>query len=430
METILEPTMLDEMRELFLSSVLGKTVIDEQGQMIGRLWDLVMVPGEVFPEVSHLLVKGKRGAVTIPWQQIMLFNRFVISVSSRHFAATPYHPREGEILVKRDILDKQIVDVDGAKVVRVNDLKLGGHKGLLCIFSVDVGFRGLLRRLGYEELWEKVAAYFNRELPHREISWQYVQPLEMNVSKLALTMAREQMGEMHPADLAQILSQIPTSSVQTVLDTLDTETAGEAIHELEPELRSRIISNLNSEQASDILEEMAPDEAADVLGDLPEEKAQELLGLMAEEEAGDIQELMEHEEDTAGGLMNTEFLSVPSDLTVADTLQQVRLLAPNLEMVYYVYIIDHEERLAGVVTLKELLLNPQDTLLAEIMTTNMKTVSIDSSPEEILENIAKYNLIAIPVLDAEGKPAGIVTVDDILELFLPFAVRRKRHRHH
>jgi Mg/Co/Ni transporter MgtE len=215
-----------------------------------------------------------------------------------------------------------------------------------------------------------------------------------------------------------------------VLNSLDTETAGEAIHELEPELRSRVISQLDSEQASDILEEMSPDEAADVLGDLSDEKAQELLGLMATEEAEDIQELLEHEEDTAGGLMNSEFLAISGELTVADAMIEVRLLAPDVETVYYIYVIDQAEKLQGVVTLKDLLISPSDTPIAEIMATQLKTLDVEASPEDILEIIAKYNLIAVPILDKEGKMAGIVTVDDILELFLPFALKRKRQRAH
>ncbi|HEY6837664.1 MAG TPA: CBS domain-containing protein, partial [Geobacteraceae bacterium] len=300
----------------------------------------------------------------------------------------------------------------------------------LGIFSVDIGFRGLMRRLGYERVGDKVARLLQKEMPHQEISWQYVQPLEMNSSRLALTMARDQMADMHPADIADIISQLPPKHIQTVLISLDTETAGEAIHELEPELRSRVISQLDSEQASDILEEMDPDEAADVLGDLPEEKAQELLGLMDEEEAEDIQELMEHEEDTAGGLMNTEFLSIPAEMSVGDALQEIRLVGPDIETVFYAYILDNEERLCGVVSLKELLITPIATSIADIMTTSLKTVDVEASPEDILEIIAKYNLIAVPVLNQEGKMAGIVTVDDILELFLPYALKRRRHRHH
>ena len=421
--------MNDVVSELYLSAVLDNTIINEQGQQMGKLWDLVMTPGEVFPQVSHILVKSHKTVQAIPWKDIVLFNRFVISVTTNAEPIT-FSTQEGEILVRRDILDKQIVDVDGAKVVRVNDLKLGAQKELLCIIAVDIGFRGLLRRLGYERLGEIVANGFNKELSHHEISWEYVQPLELNVSRLALTMAREQMADMHPADIAGIISQISHKQIQTVLTSLDTETAGEAIHELDPELRTRVITQLDSEQASDILEEMDPDEAADVLGDLPEEKAQELLGLMDEEEAEDIQELMEHEDDTAGGLMNSEFISIVPDMSVEAALREVRLLAPEVETVYYAYVIDLNELPLGVVSLKELLTSPPATPVADIMTTNLKTVNVDSTPEEILEIIAKYNLIAVPVLDEDEKIAGIVTVDDILELFLPYALRRRRHRHH
>jgi CBS domain-containing protein/sporulation protein YlmC with PRC-barrel domain len=418
--------MNDTITDAYLSSVLGRTVINERGTILGKLWDLVMIPGEVFPEVSHLLIKNGKTTLTLSWQDVALFNRFVITARNlAHLVTHTYS--DSEILVKRDILDKQIVDVNGAKVVRVNDLKIGVSNGRLGILTVDIGFRGLLRRLGYERFGERCAALLRKELITQEMSWQYVQPLEMNVSRLALTMVREQLADMHPADLAEIISQLPSKNIQTVLNSLDTETAGEAIHELEPELRTRVISQLDSEQASDILEEMAPDEAADVLGDLPEEKAQELLSLMDEDEAEDLQELMEHRDDSAGGLMNTEYLSVSSDLTVEETLNQVRLLGPDVDTVYYIYVIEESEQVVGVVTLKDLLTNPLHTLIADVMTSNLKTVNVDSTPEEVLEIIAKYNFIAVPVIGEEGEMLGIVTVDDILEMFLPYALRRRRH---
>ena len=254
-----------------------------------------------------------------------------------------------------------------------------------------------------------------------------MQPLEKNLSQLALTMAHDQLAEMHPADLASIISNVSHQHIQTVLISLDTETAGEAIHELDPELRSRVISEMDSELASDILEEMEPDEAADVLGDLPEEKAQELLNLMDAEEAGDIQELMEHEDDTAGGLMNNSFVTVSATMTAGEALAEIRRNAQEVEMISYAYILDPDERPAGAVSLRELLINPSETPVAEIMVENVKCVGVDAEPEEILEIIAKYNLVAVPVLDEEGKMAGIATVDDILEMFLPYALKRKRH---
>jgi len=191
-----------------------------------------------------------------------------------------------------------------------------------------------------------------------------------------------------------------------------------------------VIQQLGSEQASDILEEMAPDEAADVLADLPEETAQELLGLMETDEAEEIQELMEHEEDSAGGLMNSEFLALSSDMTVAEALRQVRLVAPDVETIYYAYLLDADERIEGIVSLKELLVNPPDCPLTDIMIDNVKSVKIDAEPEEIYEMLSKYNLIAVPVLDDNGKMAGIVTVDDILQHFLSTITRRKRNLYH
>lgn len=419
--------MTEELNEVYLSRVMGKMVINEHGQKIGSLSDIVMVPGEGFPQVSHLIVKKSSLNVIIPWGSITLFNRFVVSVKGKTVDFEHYDASEGEILLKRDILDKQIVDVDGAKVVRVNDIKLGSYKGFLCILSVDIGLGGLLRRLGYERIGSKIASLLKREVPRQEISWEFVQPLEMNLSRLTLTMAQDQLAEMHPADLASIISNISHQHIKTVLISLDTETAGEAIHELDPELRSRVISEMDSELASDILEEMEPDEAADVLGDLPEEKAKELLDLMPAEEAEDIQELMEHEDDTAGGLMNNSFLSILPDTTVGAAFELLRSNASEVEMINYAYVLDEKELLLGVVSLRELLVTNTDTIVSEVMEDNVKSVAVDAEPEDVLEIIAKYNLVSVPVLDSDGTMLGIITIDDIIELFIPYALKRKRH---
>lgn len=327
------------------------------------------------------------------------------------------------ILLKRDVLDKQIVDVNGAKVVRVNDIKLSPYQDLLCIFSVDIGFRGMLRRIGYERLW----SLFQKDIPQKEIGWQFVNALEINAAGLTLSMAREQLSDMHPADIAEIIATIPRASIQQILNNLDHETAGEAIHELEPELRTHVISQLDSDHASDILEEMPPDEAADVLGGLPEEKAQELLGLMDKEEAEEIQELMEHEHDTAGGLMNSEFIAISADTTVAEALEEIRRQAEEIETIFYAYVLDDTERLVGVVSLRELLIGKPELPVAELMTGHIKTVAVNDKPEEVLALLAKYNLVAVPVIDGDGAMAGLVTIDDVIELFLPYALKRKRY---
>jgi magnesium transporter len=410
-------------QQLYLSSVLNKPLTNGAGQLLGKVWDLAITPDEEFPIVSQVLVRRNRKTYSVAWDRVVLFNPAVISVSASESELTTYRESGTEIHVRRDILDKQIVDVNGAKVVRVNDLKLGRHKDALCLMSVDVGFRGLLRRMGYERLW----GLLQREIPEREISWQFVGHLEANAARLTLTMAREQIAEMHPADLAHIIARVPRNNIQSVLNTLDDETAGEAIHELEPELRSRVISELDSERASDILEEMSPDEAADVLGDLTQEKAEELLGLMDAEDAEEIQELLEHEEDCAGGMMNNNFIAISSEMTVKEALAQVKIQAPEVDNVYYAYVLDGDERPLGVVSLKALIIEDESLPVSEVMTENLKSVEIEAHPKEILEIIAKYDLIAVPVLDEEQKMVGIVTVDDILERFLPLDLKHKRH---
>jgi len=211
---------------------------------------------------------------------------------------------------------------------------------------------------------------------------------------------------------------------------VDAETGGEAIGELDPELGGRVISQLDSERASDILEEMEPHEAADLLGDLPEEKARELLGLMDADDAEMVQELLEHEEDTAGGLMNNLFASVPPAMSAEEALNYLRLVGAEVDNIYYVYVIRGDETPLGVVTLKRLLLAPPKTPVAEIMTVGLKAVGVGDSAQRIMEVLAKYNLLAIPVLDDAGHMAGIVPADDVLEMFLPESITRKRFAAH
>jgi len=416
-----------EINEIYLSSVMSRSVINSKGDQIGILRDLIMVPGEVFPEVSHIVIKARKGLKSVLWSEVTLFTHVVISVSSiKPPSLCNYKPSEGEILVKRDLLDKQIVDVDGAKVVRVNDIKLGALNQKLCIFSVDIGFRGLLRRLGYERFGERFAQALRKDIPHSEISWEYVQPLEPNSSKLALNIARNQMNEMHPADLADIIENIPIKNIRTVLDTIDAETTGDTLYELEPEMRNLVISQLKDEQVTDILEEMEHDEAADVLSDLPEEKAQELLDMMDQEDAEDIQELLEHEEDSAGGLMTPDYFRLTAQITTGRALELLRECAHDVETIYYGYIVDDDDNLEGVVSLKTLLLSPPETPLVDVMEDNVKFVHVDAEPEDMLEMLAKYDLIAIPVLDEDDRMAGIVTVDDVLAHYLPQIIKNKR----
>lgn len=409
--------------ELYVSSILRMKVINPSGKVIGRLIDVALEPGEALPIVTGLLVKRGGRSLFIHWQDVLVINPIVLIAEDPAPEAWNLDHPTGSILIRRDILDKQIVDVNGAKVVRVNDVKLSPFGEKLCLSAVDVGFGGLLRRLGYERFWSLV----QKDLQQVEIGWQFVNTLEANASGLTLSVARDQMADLHPADLAEILTNIPRHTIKTVLFALNNETAGEALHELDPELRTQIINQLDSEQASDILEEMQPDEAADVLGDLSQEKARELLGLMNKDEADEIQELMVHEENTAGGLMTSEFWAVNATMTVGEALDDLSRCAAEIETIYYAYVLDSNELLLGVVGLRELLITEKTRVIGTLMTEQLKTVTVEDEPEEVLALLAKYNLIAIPVIDQERRMVGVVTIDDVVELFLPYALKRRRH---
>jgi magnesium transporter len=412
--------------EIFVSEVYKKPVLDQAGEEIGRLTDVIVGMGEPFPAVTALVASSGKETFILPWDIVNLFNRRVISVNVLIRNLGPASVSSNDILICRDVLDKQIVDINGAKLVRVNDLRLGDIKGRLCLVAADIGLGGLLRRLGVESRGEKLFSLFHYRLQQRLIGWHYLQPIEPKLTRLTLTMSRQKVPTLHPADLAQIISEVSQRERTAIFGSLDVETAAEALHELEPGVQADIIDDMSKERASDILERMPPDEAADVLGDLPEAKAQELINLMEKEEAEDVQELLEHEEDTAGGLMTTEYLAFPPDLTVEESIKELRLEAPNVETIYYLYIVDDEERLIGVLSLKNLILAAPQSKLRDVMIAPVKTLPLDAGEKDVAEFISKYNLLAAPVVDENMVLHGIVTVDDVVDFLLPTASRKRR----
>ncbi|MBI5374868.1 MAG: CBS domain-containing protein [Candidatus Schekmanbacteria bacterium] len=415
--------------EIFLSEVIGKKIYDREGESIGKLTDLVIRLGDVFPRVVALAAETAKNETTvIPFENLELFNRSTITTVILKGEVNGRQILENEMLICRDLLDKQIVDITGAKVVRVNDVKLGDVKGNLCLIAADVSFSGIMRRLGMENVSQDIMKLFGYKKAPDLIGWNYLQPLQTTESSLTLNVQRSKLSELHPSDIASIMSQIPHRERAALFDTLDLETAAEALHELEPDAQVSIIHNMDKEQASELLELMPPDEAADLLGDLPEDKAQELLNLMEADEAEDVQELLEHEDDTAGGLMTTDFLSFPPNVTVAETFKNLRLVAPDVEMIYYVYVVDDNDKLLGVLSIKDLLVSHDNSMLSEIMQDQVKSVSPDADPEDVADMISKYNFYAIPVVNDDGIIMGIITVDDIVDLLIPPASRRKTQR--
>ena len=414
--------------ELFVSEILKKPVLDPKGEELGRVNDLIVVKGEPLPKVTSIILLKKKRFFNLPWNDLNIFNKRILSAKIYSDHLQPYQFTEEDLLIVRDIFDKQIVDVNGAKVVRVNDVKLQGFKSVAILIAVDVGMRGILRRLGIERGGEDLMKLFKKHLAYNLISWNYIQPIEAKLSTVSLRVPRQMISEIHPADIAEIISQLSHREGASFFKGLEIETAAEALSELEPDVQSSIISRLETHKAADIIEEMPPDEAADVLSDLPVDKAKEILEQIDKEEAQDIQELLSHEEDSAGGLMTNEFIAYPPDITVQNAIEQFRTDGEEVETVYYIYVIDNEEKLLGVFSLRDLLLASPEAKLSEIMYTKLVTVTPDADETEVAEIISKYNLFALPVIDNEGCLLGIVSIDDAIDRILPPAAKRKRRR--
>lgn len=414
--------------DVFSSEIVKKPVFDPKGEELGRVKDLAVIKGDPLPKVSAVIIERKKKVFVLLWRDITIFNKKIISANIFSDVLKPYEFSEDDLLIVRDILDKQIVDVNGAKVVRVNDIKLEGLHEEAVLIAVDVGVRGIMRRLGVERGGEDLFKVFKKKLPYTLISWDYLQPLEPKLTTVSLTVPRQMLSELHPADIAEIISSVSQKEGANFFSNLDVETAAEALSELEPDVQADIITAMDTEKAADIIEEMPPDEAADVLSDLPADKAQEILSSIEKEDAEDIQELLGHEEDTAGGLMTNDYVAYSPEMTVLEATTHFKTESKEVETVYYIYVLDKEERLLGVASLREILLAEPDCLLGDIMETNLKTVSPGEDEMVVAEIISKYNLLALPVVDENGYMLGIVTVDDIIDILLPPASKKKRRK--
>ena len=380
--------------ELFLSEILKQPVLDPKGEELGRLKDIMVVKAEPLPKVDALIIERKGHSFRIPWSELTMFNKRIIAAKIIGADLVPYDGVADGLLAVKDVLDKQIVDVNGVKVVRVNDIKLEGYESEAVLIAVDVGLRGILRRLGVERKGEDFLKVFKATLPFNLISWNYMQPLQPKLTAIALTIPRQMLSELHPADIADIINQVSHHEGAAFLKNLDVDVAAETLSELSAETQVEIIRGMDTEKASDIIEMMPPDEAADVLGDLPAEKAKEILEHIEKEEAEDIQELLGHEEDTADGRMTNQFIAYFPAITVRETIEKFRKDACEFDAVYYIYLIDETERLVGAVSLRELLLSDPDTTLSEVMETKIKTVTPDAD-EEVVAQIPR-NTTSLP----------------------------------
>jgi len=413
---------------LYLSQVTGRPVPHRQDEPIGKVADLIVAVGEPYPPVTGLVVQTEGRRIFVPWSSVASLDEGGARLRTRTIDIDKFRQRPDEILLRENLLDKQIVDIDGRKVVRVNDLRLDEVAGVIRLVAVDVGGAGLLRRLGFEGPFRTLARNFRMAVPEKYIDWEDVDPVETSIASIKLRIPHQGLAELHPADLATIIDQLAPRDRAGVLASLDDEAAADAIEEMEPDTQVEVLEDLEPARAADILEEMSPDDAADLVADLSESARDEILALMEREEAAEVRELLGYPEDTAGGIMTTEFVAVPATLTAAETIDRLRELEPDAETIYYVYVTDDEGRLVGVLSLRDLIVAPPDTAISEVMIREPVAVGALADQDEVAEVVAHYNLLAVPVVDDDGRLAGIVTVDDAIDTVLPTAWKKRLPR--
>ncbi|MFH1035000.1 MAG: CBS domain-containing protein [Pseudomonadota bacterium] len=412
----------DNEHSIYLSDLLGRRVLAEPpGGILGRVVDLVADALLVVPPITGLVVAGPgKTRRFLPWSQVRAITPKAILVDHQGDQPLPeVAVAPGEMLLKDQLLDKQIVDTAGAKVVRVNDLQLRPRAGSMVLAGVDVGLKGLMRRVGLQGFTEGLLRWvFSYQLGDNLIKWHLVQTVgSEHILRLKLSQAR--LSRLHPADLADILEDLDPSTRARVFQALGTELAADILEEAEPRVQVALIKDLPTEEASDILEEMSADEAADVLQGLDKNRAETLLQEMEQEQAEQVRCLLDHDKETAGGIMTSDFLGMPPQETAGRAMEVLREETPDLDVVYYIYVEDQDGHLLGVVSLRELLTAEPTDRLDSLMVTRLVAVDLEEDPDDVAELFAKYGFRAIPVLDKQGRIHGVIRFKALLEAVAP-----------
>src|SRR4051812_25583711 len=408
---------------LYLSQILGRPIRDVEGDPVATIKDVVVRLGEDHPPVMGLVARFGRRDFYVQRPRLSQFGAGGAQLNTDVLDLSPFSRRDGEVLLARDVLDKQLIDVDGKRVVRVNDVQLFEAAGEWRVTGADVSLQGLWRRLA-------PTGFYGSRRPVEVIDWADVGYLATDAATVQLKSSSDKLARLHPVEIARLAEALSYHHGSEVVESLDDETAAETLEEMPAEHQARILGDMDQERAADILEWMSPDEAADVLGDLPEEKAEDLLNRMEGDEQADVAELLPYEDDTAGGLMTTEFVTLPRSLTVSEGLARLREMAETPNMIYYLYVVEHEEswKLLGVIALRSLILADPEVPLEEVMREEFQTAQPDGRARDVAQKIAEYNLLALPVLDEAGDILGIVTVDDAMEILLPQGWRQRLPR--
>lgn len=413
----------------YLSALIGKPVTDVDGVQVGVLCDLVarQAPITHHPIIEAVVVCVKNQQHVLPYQDVAVLISSAIPLKHHLEDISPFVPSPDDIFLKRDVMDKQIIDTDGARVVRVNDIELVRINGSIFVSNVDIGVLGILRRVGMGRKFEALLSWFKFKITANQISWDYVEPLiHDQFMRLKVPVAR--IHDLHPADVAEIISDLNQSESGQLLESLDIEHLADALEEVEPDFQATLVESMSDEKVADVLEEMSPDEAADLLAELPKERSEDLLEMMDDQEADEVRRLLAYPEDSAGGLMTTELATVRPGLSAGQAIDVLRTMTHVAETVFYVYVTDEEGHLIGVFSLSDLIFSSPETPVAEFMHKKVVSANVQDGQDELAQLVAKYNLLAIPIVDDSNLLLGMVTADDALDKIIPTAWKKRLPR--
>ena len=407
--------------EIALSSILGASVYDSSGAFAGHVREVAIFPQEDPNRISDFIVKTREGDRLLPSRQVKTVIGSAIQVNGSAHDWQPLSSSEGMLLLERDLLDQQIIDVSGRKVVRVNDVDLlreqtnGTIK--LKVGRVDIGLRGAIRRLLKGMAPSRAVEALAMRMPEKSIPWEAVDLIETDPARrVRLRLAYERLSRLHPADIADILEDLAPAERESVFGSLKEEVAAEALEEIDPKMQIELMRSIDSDKAADIVEEMDPDAAADLLGDLPQETSEEILEEMEPEERQEVSELLAFHENTAAGRMTTDYISLSAEHTVGDAIDRLRSFEGPVETVSTIYLTDSQEKLVGSVALVSLVLAPSGTRLGTLTPEHVIYVEASASEKDVAEMFDKYNLLTLPVVDEEQRLTGIITADDVISL--------------
>ena len=404
---------------LYLTELLGLQVYDLKGHKLGVLKDAAIVPLVHPSRIDRYLVGGGWAWLTIRHDQVRSITFDGVFLKDEQL--TPYHADEYMLRLVRDLLDQQIIDAHGRKVVRVNDVTLecaqDEGSDVLRILEVDIGIRSIFRRLMTGVLPRQWIRTLQTPIAPNSIRWEFCNILEPDPQRrLRLNITGKLLETIHPADLADIVEELSPEDREAVFETLDDEVAADTLSEVDPDIQASILESLETEKAADIVEEMAPDEAADVLAELEEETSKEILEEMESEPKTDVSELLEFEEDTAGGLMNTEYVALRDDARVADAMRELKANEELLETLNTLFLVDTADHLVGAIPLARLFIGSPETPLKDLLSDDVIRVSEKEDQDRVTEIFDKYNLFTVPVVDEDGKLSGVITADDVISV--------------